>query len=162
MTDTRLSRTELGHDEDVLFAVADRLIAAMDEELEDEARVLAAATPGQRAVYLLFGAGAEIADGGMVAWLEGAGGRSVGAAGAAAEHVGAADHAAILREVDALFPGGAAPADDEARERALDLLGDEALARLDELEARWAAREAELRGLLEATVAAHPGEFFRD
>jgi hypothetical protein len=160
--DARLIRTELGDEDDVLFAIADRLTDEMDDELSDEAAILAEATPGQRAVYLLFTAGAEIAGSGLRGYLESESGRAVAETATAADDVGAAEHAAILRELEAVFPGGGVPVDDDARADALDLLGDDALTELDLLEARWEEREDELRGLLEARVEATPGEFFQD
>jgi hypothetical protein len=160
--DARLIRTELGDEDDVLFAIADRLTDEMDDELSDEAAILAEATPGQRAVYLLFTAGAEIAGSGLRGYLESESGRAVAETAAAADEVGAAEHVAILRELEGVFPGGGVPVDDDARADALDLLGDDALTELDLLEARWEEREDELRGLLEARVEATPGEFFQD
>lgn len=160
--DARLTRSELGDEDDVLFAIADRLTAEMDEELSDEAEVLAAATPGQRAVYLLFAAGAEIGGGGMRGYVESIAGRTVAETAAVADELGAVEHGAILRELEAVFPGGGVPVDDDARADALDLLGDDALEAIDRLEARWEEREEKLRTLLEALVEARPGEFFRE
>jgi hypothetical protein len=160
--DARLIRAELADEDDVLFAIADRLTGEMDDELSDEGAVLAEATPGQRIVYLLFTAGAEIAGGGLRGYLDGESGRTLAETASAADEVGAAEHAAILRELESVFPGGGVPVDDDARADALDLLGDDALAELDLLEARWEEREDELRGLLEARVETAPEEFFRD
>src|SRR4051812_41387264 len=117
--DARLSRTEIDDGDDVLYAISERLIDEMDEELTDEPEVLARATPGQRTVYFLFTAGAEIAGGGIRSYLESTAGRTVAATAAAAAEVGATTHADVLRAVAAVFPGGGVPLDDDAREDAL-------------------------------------------
>jgi hypothetical protein len=62
--DLRLPRGE-GDEQDVVAQIYDKLLDHLDEYLENEAEVLASATPGQRAIYALLATDGEDNNGGV-------------------------------------------------------------------------------------------------
>jgi hypothetical protein len=117
-------------------------------------------SPGQLAVFAMYVADSEILNGGFAQLYENSGGAIAGDLTAAAERVGAPEHAAIFRVAAALWPGGEIPRDRESRSRALAALPADKLAALDD---RYAAlqyrRETSLAVVLAPYIRAHTDQF---
>jgi hypothetical protein len=117
-------------------------------------------TPGQKAVYGLEVADEEILNGGFDQYWYNPSGDLAPDLVRAAERVHAPAYAAVFRAAAALWPGGRIPRDREARQRLLDGLDDDALARLDD---RYAAfqyhRRTALGLVLGGYVRTHGKQF---
>jgi hypothetical protein len=100
-------------------------------ELDGDEAAVRRLTPGQRAVYAMYLADAEILNGGFAQFW----GNPSGAVGAdlvpAAELVGSPEFTAIFRAAAALWPGGRIPRDRAQREAQLDGIPQDKLAELD-------------------------------
>jgi hypothetical protein len=116
--------------------------------------------PGQRALYVLQWADAEILNGGFDEFWAAAGYFAPDLV-SAARRVGAPEFEALFRDAAALFPSGRIPRDRDERQKLLDGLGPEAVARLDEryFEFQYHRRTA-LGLILGRYVKTHENEFF--
>ena len=113
----------------------------------------------QLAVYALYLADFEILNGGISQlWFNQP--EIAAEMVAAAERVGAEEHAAIFRDAAALWPGGKVPSDREAMEAGIDSVDGEKLAALDE---RYAAtqykRATALANVLGPYIRANTDQF---
>ena len=122
-------------------------------------------TPGQRSVYALEWAQAEIDNGGFAQFFTNSTGFFAADLPGAARRVGLDRHAQLFSRANALFPEGRVSRDRETRERqfdsASDRLGERMDATLEELDDRFYDMEDEFDRALERYVDAHPDEFFR-
>ncbi|HEX6391756.1 MAG TPA: DUF4375 domain-containing protein, partial [Solirubrobacteraceae bacterium] len=120
-------------------------------------------TPGQRALYALQLAEFEIREGGFdQLWFE-ASGYVAPDLRAAAELVGATDHAAIYRDAGALFKGGITPRDQFERQAIVSSFPDAAVTRLNERYANLRLHRRTSLGLILGTyVRTHLDEFIAE
>ncbi|MEZ6187337.1 MAG: DMP19 family protein [Planctomycetota bacterium] len=118
------------------------------------------ATPGQRALYALWWWSSEVRNGGLHQFLANSTGILAPEVRDGLARVGATEHAAIFRDLLALFPEGVCPGDRRERQELLYEIPDAALGVLD---ARFYALDDDVlfRPRL-STCAAHPDEFFLD
>jgi hypothetical protein len=142
-------------------ALARAVVARMWHELALPGRRYERLNDGQRALFAMQTADAEILDGGFDALWSSPSGVVARDLVAAAERVGAREHARIFADAARLFPGGRIPRDRAARERIGLSAPEQAVAALDE---RYAATQYRRRTLLAPILAryvrAHPREFF--
>ena len=120
-------------------------------------------SPGQRALFALLWADYEILNGGFdQLWFNSSGYLAPDLV-AAARRVGAREYADVFADAEALFPGGRIPRDRGARQRLLDGLDDDAVARLDDRYAEFQYRRTTALGLiLGRYVRTHLAEFVAD
>jgi hypothetical protein len=159
--DFRLPRAAA--DEVVVLRVYDAMLDHLDQYGENQAEVLAAATPGQRAIYALCATDGEVNNGGFAQFFTNATGALIGEAIAGAERTGLHTHSAILCEAANVFPGGKVPEDFDERNDVWDSFPERKLEdELNPLDDRWYAAEDEFLPRLERYVLRdHPEEFFR-
>jgi len=159
----KLPRNEAGR-RDVLDAVYDRIVDALNRDGGDEELVLNSATRGERMVYILLSTDYEIGNGGVYQLFWNSPGRYVDEAVDSARSIGADEYANLLQNAaKAMFPGGV-PEATGVRRRKLGCPGFCEQSYLNkhehvnELDSEWKARsfDPQLRGY----VRAHPGEFF--
>jgi hypothetical protein len=132
-------------------------------ELNGDEAIVRRLTPGQRAVFAIYLADAEILNGGFSQFWA----NPSGAVGAdlvpAAELVGSPEFTAIFRDAAAIWPGGEIPRDRASRAAALDGLPAEKIAELD---ARYAQtqykRSTTLAEVLAPYIRAHLDQFASD
>jgi hypothetical protein len=112
----------------------------------------------ERVVFLIVDLDATATMEGLHGYYHSAAGEWAAEGADALDEIGAHESAAILREVNALFPGGAPARDREARRDQLAGLPDAALERLEALGARFLAYPDGLGGKLEQYAARHRSE----
>jgi hypothetical protein len=116
---------------------------------------------GQRALYALQWADAEILNGGFDQLWSNSTGYFAADLEEAARRVGSPEFEALFRDAAALFPGGRIPRDHDERRRRLEQVDPAAVAQLDERYFAFQYRRRTALGLiLGRYVKAHPDEFF--
>jgi hypothetical protein len=159
--DLRVPRARLAQP-DVAFHVYERMSDAWTRGGATEEQVLAAATRGQRAVYVLEDVDGEIGNGGFDQLFWNSTGDFTRDAIAAARLVGARPQERLLRRAASIFPGGLPPRDRSRRQDQLDALpAARTEAFLGTLDDRWYAADRVLAARLDAYVRAHPRDFVR-
>jgi uncharacterized protein DUF4375 len=147
-------------DYETWFTVIERIFLELDTPYRPDPR-FERLTPGQRALYVLYWADAEILNGGFSQFYFNSTGYFAPDLPDAAADVGAAGHARLATSANALLASRdrEVPRDRVARERLLDRIPMTKLARLDD---RWF--ELDARGVLAHRAAryarSHRPEFF--
>ena len=140
--------------------IVDRLGAHMGPNLERKDAVLAAATPGQQAVYALWVVHGEVGNGGFEQLFYNSGVSLMEDAISGAELIQAKLFAEILRRANEEFAALQFPGDSNYGVYVASIPKGTMHA-LDSLADRWFARDEDLERALIAYVEAHPREFFR-
>jgi hypothetical protein len=143
--------------------LARAVIARMWHELEiphGDDRRYRRLNEGQRALYALQWADAEILNGGFEQFWSNDTGYFAADLQAAARRVGSREFEALFRDAAALFPAGRIPRDQDERARRLARIDGGAIAQLDERYFAFQYRRSTALGLiLGRYVKAHPDEF---
>jgi hypothetical protein len=121
------------------------------------------ATPGQRALYALYWLESETSNGGLHQYFWNAAGMLADEAVQGARRLGLGGYADLLAEaIAAVFDAPGVPADQRARQQALDGLADGRRHQLNALDARLSVLlvDQPLEPVLDQYVREHPAEFF--
>jgi hypothetical protein len=133
---------------------------------DDETQLLAEATPGQRALYVLTLFMREVDNGGLDQFFYNSSGAYAKEVGRAFTLLGADRHASAFGESLAIFPGGEAPSNRDERIRLLHMTPtDERETYFRPLEGRLTGGGLGERGLwpyFRRYIAEHPAELFTD
>jgi hypothetical protein len=107
---TRLDPIILGSipDDSLEQAVLDYALLQLEGNEQNEADIVHSLAPGVRNLYLTWTVQVEVSDGGFDQYYLSTGGRFADEAVAAFEYFGAAEHAALMREANALRASGSA------------------------------------------------------
>src|SRR5262245_55475021 len=118
--DFRISRSSVEGmwEEDFLWAVIEPLWP--DASVEDELEHIAAATPGQRAIYVATVFLREVDNGGLEQFFSNSSGMYAGEVRKALRLLEAHEHAAAFEKALKIFPDSEAPVDRGERESLLD------------------------------------------
>jgi Domain of unknown function (DUF4375) len=143
-------------DYEVWMAVTDRIFLELKTPYSPDPR-FDRLGPGQRALYVLSWADAEIGNGGFSQFYFNSTGYFAPDLPAAAARIGATENARLARAANRLLAGGAqVPRDRNRREALLDRVSEDALSRIDE---RWFDTSETLAKEAAAYVRRHPHEF---
>jgi hypothetical protein len=136
-------------------------VAQRVSDAPDVNAALTALSPGQRALVVLLYVDATINNGGFAALFYIPPGEAWREALGAAELIEADGHAALLRRVGALCPGGEMPKDHDERNAILESMpdGSPELEELKALDSEWYAQEPSLEERFLAYAKRHPYEF---
>jgi hypothetical protein len=116
--------------------------------------------PGQRALFALMWADAEILNGGFDQFLFNDTGYLAPDLAEAARRVGSGEYAAVFADLERLFPAGRIPRDRAERERLLDAIDARRIGRLDERYTAFQYHRRTSLGVIPGRyVRAHMSEF---
>lgn len=156
MADHRVTRASVAglSGFDLLQAFHEAAVEEIDDHLDE-------LTPGMRALTVLFAFVGDVDNGGFGGAMGNSTADLTAEAIAAADHVGATQHAAAFRRFVEIGLNGDANMDWDAREARLEDMTDAEADRLEALSDEF-YELPEIDEALEAYVDQHPEDFFRD
>jgi hypothetical protein len=113
----------------------------------------------QQIFSAVWGLESEVNNGGFAQWFENSAGEMAVDTETALRAIGADRAAAIVAKAVRLFPGGAPPRDDDARQQLLRTASDEVRSTWERLDQEFLKYPDDLTSLLYTWVNAHPREF---
>ncbi len=141
------------------MALSEEQFAGWEALMERGRRMgFAALSPDDQVVFHVANLETEVSMGGLESYFETEDADCATRAAAALDAIGAPQSAELLREACALFPGGSAPADTDARREQLAEFTDEQLGRLETLDAAFQARPDGLDARFETFCSRVVGE----